>query len=119
MNRKSALVLLLVLCSSLFVQAMNEGVMASLTNLCSNIEVREVASNFQYDTQGEQKAKRSAIWFGPRMGKRGPHQDAYEEQGANALPEDLMNSVQVLLKRELDEKLGPDSSWVVYLVNGE
>lgn len=110
----------LVLCYTLLSQATNEGAMASaMANLCSNIEVREVVSNFDNGLSGEYKAKRSAMWFGPRMGKRGPHLDAFEEQQGSTIPDDLLTNVQVLLKRELEDRLGADSQWVVYLVNGK
>lgn len=122
MTRKCPVFLpILVLCYALLNQATNEGALASAMNLCSNIEVREVASNFDNGLAGEYKAKRSAMWFGPRMGKRGPHSDAFEEQQGqgSTIPEDLLTNVQVLLKRELEDRLGADSQWVVYLVNGE
>lgn len=43
-----------------------------------------------------------------------------EEQKMNNDQEEmLLGNIQGLLKRELEEKLGPDSQFVVYLVNGE
>lgn len=111
------LTIALVLSCSLLSQAYHEGALAQLVNLCSNIQVRAVASNYN-DLQGYgggKVVKRQALWFGPRMGKRDPS-DAYED---NEVQEDLLGNVHGLLKRELEEKLGPDSQWVVYLVNGK
>lgn len=113
--------LAVLLCSSMSAQAYNEGAFTSSADLCSNIEVREVASNINYnDVQRyAPKKKRASIWFGPRMGKRDPHTDAALEDQMSSIPEEVLNNVHVLLKRELEEKLGPDSQWLVYLVNGE
>lgn len=83
------------------------------------MDVREVASNLDYEPQssgGYKKSKRAAMWFGPRMGKRGP--DSYEDTGASS-PDDMMNNIKVLLKRELEGQLSPDSPWIVYLVTGK
>ena len=97
----------------------SDGAMAQLVNLCSNIEVRALASSYS-DLQGYRpKAKRSSIWFGPRMGKREPSAEYLEPEFNSVSAEDLLGNIHGLLKRELDEKLGPDSQWVVYLVNGE
>lgn len=120
-NRQVALVAvfqIVLLSSAWWAQAYSEGAMAQLVNLCSNIEVRTLASNVN-DWQGYgPKAKRAAVWFGPRMGKRDPSYDGVEEESVNS-EELLLGNIHALLKRELDEKLGPDSQYIVYLVNGE
>lgn len=119
-GRRFVVILAVLLCSSLTAKGFNEGAFASLTDLCSNIEVREVASNINYnDVQRySPKGKRASIWFGPRMGKRDPHTDAAFEDQTLPIPEEVLNNVHMLLKRELEEKLGTDSQWLVYLVNG-
>lgn len=119
MDKCTILVLAVLLCSVAHVRTAihDESSMDNNYNLCSNVEVREVASNLDFETGGGggyQKLKRAAMWFGPRMGKRGP--DSFEELGS---PDDQPNNIQVLLKRELEGKLGPDSPWIVYLVTGK
>lgn len=118
MDKMKILVLTALLCCSVIRGAIHDESSMDNNYLCSNIEVREVASNLDYDLQATYpKLKRAAMWFGPRMGKRGP--DVYDEVTAGSQPDDLMNNIQVLLKRELDGKLGPDSPWIVYLVTGK
>lgn len=112
-NLRPLIFLSVLLCSSLVVRAYSEGAIGQLLNLCSNVEVRAIAAN-DYQSYSP-KAKRSAIWFGPRMGKRQENSDLAEEQIMPMFPAEIHE----FIKRELDDKLGPDAPWVVYLVNGE
>lgn len=106
-------VVLILVCSVLLSNANSGGVRAvSLANLCSNIEIRELASTME--PQNDRMTKRAAMWFGPRMGKRGSNLGNPLEQD-EALPEELLNTIREYLKL-MDSKLGPNSGLTMYLV---
>lgn len=119
-GQKCIVVLAMLLCSyCMLVEAFNDGSFAAINDPCSNIQVRALAS--KWNMNEIRRGKRASIWFGPRMGKRDPFRDELEGQlnAALPVPDELLNNVHLLLTRELDDKLGPDSQWVVFLVNGE
>lgn len=119
---KCILFLAVILCSSsILCNAYNDGAIAQLVNLCSNIEVRALSHNNLNDYPGYgSKGKRTPMWFGPRMGKRSElNLDSMDDQPGPVTVDDMFSNVHGLVKRELDDKLGPDSQWVVYLVNGK